>query len=34
MLLCQSDLKTCVTSLEQCPTMSTCPIGYSKCSEN
>jgi len=34
LLLCDSDLKTCVSAIENCPTLSTCPFGYTKCAEN
>ena len=31
--MCNSGL-ICVKSIEQCPTMSTCPFGTIKCAEN
>jgi len=34
LLLCGSDLVTCSASQELCPTLSTCPFGYTKCTES
>ena len=31
LLLCTSDLKTCTKSLSQCPSRSSCPVGFIKC---
>ena len=33
-VLCNSDLTTCALSQNHCPTLSTCPFGYVKCSES
>ena len=33
LLLCHSDMKSCTNTYANCPTISTCPIGYVKCSE-
>jgi len=32
--LCNSDYLTCAVSQDQCPTLSTCPFGFIKCSES
>lgn len=34
LLLCESDLVTCAESQHLCPTLSTCPFGFLKCSES
>jgi len=33
-LLCPSDYQTCVDSLSECPSVTTCPAGHVKCWDN